>query len=335
MNVLTKKRSRTLKQSSKITNAPAYPSLLQEKASRFLLYWALQLGKMNPGDLYELPLESLREALNCRNDQELKKILVSLVDYKINWELFYKARVESPYIWGFSSLLADCVITKNHAIKYSFSPLMVQELFKPHSYRIFDIEVLMAFKSAYAFKIYQLCGQYYNEEAQYGRTISYTLEDLRILFNVDEAKYSKRYDFIQKVIALPLQEVNEVSSYIAEFKDDNGKPSCRRYWFEIRCREKKPKVKAVVQKSKVDHEREEMLKKLNDVKEKFLSLPAPARKEIREKAISNWALFQIMPEDSRKEFVDQLQTKSDEDFPATYYIEVLEEYLAPTLPLFE
>ncbi len=321
-----------LKQSSKITNAPSYPLLIQEKTSRLLLYWALRGGKvMNPGDIYEIPMESLRESLNCRDDGELKKTLQSLVEYKINWEAFCKRQVDLPYLWGYSSLLADCVITKTHTIKYSYSPLMVQELFKPHSYRIFDIEVLMAFKSGYAFKIYQLSGQYFNVASDMCRTPSYSIDDLRLLFNVGEGKYKNRYDFIRKVIALPLREVNAVGDYITELKDDGGKPSRRMYWFEVRLKDKKLKPRPLLKVDAESVEREKLIFQYQMAQEKFMSLPAAVRLEIREKAINQLPLLEVLNESDRIKHVESLRELADVDFPSHYYYNLVEEYFAPTL----
>ena len=222
---------KTFKQSSKLSHAQSYPSLLQAKAYKYLLWKAM--NSLRQGSIHYIEVQELRRVLNTHDGQQLKDSVEALASIKINWETVGRSDIK----WGWSSLLAGCRLLTDNRFEYSFDPILVAELYRPEQFRIYDLDAMLGFESHYALKIYELALQYYDGSKGWGRTPGMDRRKLRELFNVDEHKYPNNSDFLKKAIASPLKEVNERAEVDVSFHDDQGKPRVRQYWFEARRRE--------------------------------------------------------------------------------------------------
>ena len=222
---------KTLKQSSKLSHAQSYPSLLQAKAYKYLLWKAMRT--LQQGSIHYIEVQELRRVLNTHDGQQLKDSVEALASIKINWESVGRSDVK----WGWSSLLAGCRLLTDNRFEYSFDPILVAELYRPEQFRIYDLDAMLGFESHYALKIYELALQYYDAAKGWGRTPGMDRRKLRELFNVEEHKYPNNGDFLRRAVVAPLREVNERAEVDVSFHDDRGKPRMRQYWFEARRRE--------------------------------------------------------------------------------------------------
>ena len=222
---------KTLKQSSKLSHAQSYPTLLQAKAYKYLLWRAMKT--LCQGSIHYIDVQDLRRVLHTHDSQQLKDSVEALASIKLNWEAVGRSDVK----WGWSSLLAGCRLLEDNRFEYSFDPILIAELYHPEQFRIYDLEAMLGFESHYALKIYELALLYYDSKKGWGRTPGMDRHKLRELFNVEEHKYPNNSDFLKKAVTTPLQEVNARAEVDVTFHDDDGKPRVRQYWFEARRRE--------------------------------------------------------------------------------------------------
>lgn len=222
---------KTLKQSSKLSQAQSYPTLLQTKVYKFLLWKAR--NTIRQGSIHYIGIQELRDVLNTHDGEQLKNSVEALATTKLNWETVGRSNVQ----WGWSSLLAGCRLLADNRFEYSFDPILVSELCRPEQFRIYDLDTMLGFESHYALKVYELTLQYYDSAKGWGRTPSMDRGKLRELLNVDEHKYPNNSDFLKKAVLVPLREVNQRAEVNITFHNDQGKPRARQYWFEARRRD--------------------------------------------------------------------------------------------------
>jgi hypothetical protein len=228
MAVVVRKKQ-LLKQSSKLAQAQSYPTLIQSKGYKYLLYKALET--LRPGSIHECSAYELRQAMGFHDYKELQAAIEGLSAVQIRWETLGRSDV----IWGRSSLLSSCVLLENGNFRYSFDPQTVQELIQPSRYRRLNLELMLGFQSNYALKIYEGAWHFFDPKKRWGRTPGMTRDKLREWLSVPEGCYKTHRDFFRRAVTEPLKEVNARGELVVTFHHDNGKPRARLYWFEVRA----------------------------------------------------------------------------------------------------
>ncbi len=228
MAVVARKKQ-LLKQSSKLAQAQSYPTLIQSKGYKYLLYKALET--LRPGSIHECSAYELRQAMGFHDYRELQIAIEGLSAVQIRWETLGRSDV----VWGRSSLLSSCVLLENGMFRYSFDPQTVQELIQPSRYRRLNLELMLGFQSNYALKIYEGAWHFFDPKKRWGRTPGMTRDKLREWLSVPQGSYKTHRDFFRRAVTEPLKEVNGRGELVVTFHHDNGKPRTRLYWFEVRA----------------------------------------------------------------------------------------------------
>lgn len=116
--------------------------------------------------------------------------------------------------------------------------------------------ILMTFRSYYATRLYQYLLADSNSKRGFKEEWTFTCEELRELFNVEEKQYSRTYNLIQRTIRPALDELNE-SDYVHVWdyrenrkKNVKGKPPIESVSFKIAFFEDRQRKEFFVTKSK-------------------------------------------------------------------------------------
>jgi hypothetical protein len=78
------RKKQLLKQSSKLAQAQSYPTLIQSKGYKYLLYKALET--LRPGSIHECSAYELRQAMGFHDYKELQAAIEGLSAVQIRWE---------------------------------------------------------------------------------------------------------------------------------------------------------------------------------------------------------------------------------------------------------
>lgn len=158
---------------------PELDSLTHTKA---LFLFQLLAGKgVQAGQLYEAPIEVVRDALRCRNDAHLAEELERL-DMKISAEKW------SPTKRGWIRFVSSCV-WGDGVVQWAFDPHFIALLEdRSRGWRFCDFEVLVSFRSLFALRIYLYCAPYVGGAKQV-QPPPLTNPDLRALLGLSPNAY--------------------------------------------------------------------------------------------------------------------------------------------------
>ena len=190
----------TARSSSEMARGETLPTLTKTKAFRGLLLLAESEGEVKPGAIYEVSKNVLRDMLRCNDDQHLAAELNSLADVKVDWSKL------DPEAGGYTRPVSSCWWhTKGDRVKFAFDPQFITAWAdNSNGFRRIQWEVLVAFRSLFAAKIYEYCAMSYER----GRTVNtprLSLSDLRKLLGIAPTAYmgvnsGKLYKDIAKAV---------------------------------------------------------------------------------------------------------------------------------------
>lgn len=190
----------TTRASSEMARGETLPTLTKTKAFRGLLLLAESEGEVKPGAIYEVSKNVLRDLLRCNDDQHLASELNTLADVKVDWSKL------DPEAGGYTRPVSSCWWhTKTDKVKFAFDPQFISAWAdNSNGFRRIQWEVLVAFRSLFAAKIYEYCAVSYER----GRTVStprLLLSDLRKLLGIAPTAYigvnsGKLYKDIAKAV---------------------------------------------------------------------------------------------------------------------------------------
>jgi len=222
----------TVRISNEIARGESLPTLTKTKGFRALLLLAesskLEQGPV-PGDIYEVPFQTLRELLRCNDDEHLKSELEDLAGIKVNW-----SRI-NPDLGGYSIPVSSCIWQiSTGKVLFAFDPQFVkawQDNLK--GFRRINWEVLVSFRSNYAAKIYEYVSVSH-VKGELIRTRRLNTEELREVLAIPTTAYSgnnagRFYQEISKAV----KQVNDAQDgfKIAYRRDGRGGKAV--HWFEV------------------------------------------------------------------------------------------------------
>ena len=217
--------------STDMARGEALPTLTKTKGFRALLLVADSLsgpGGPKPGQIYETPIENIRDLLSCRNDQVLKEEIDGLSAIKVNWA---KIRPDEE---GYTIPVSSCVVNrKTGMIRWAFDPQFITAWADNSlGFRRVKWEILVSFNSNYAAKLYEyLCVSY--DPARLVHTKRIQLAELRELFGVAAGAYvTCPGRFIQEVVKAT-KNVNAAQSGFRVTHARSGRGKTSWHWFEI------------------------------------------------------------------------------------------------------
>lgn len=219
----------TVKLSSKICSAPAFPRLIQSKTVLYVLHRMIPELKQNPEAVGRFDMESLRRVLNYRNCAHLEMALRELEKYVINWE----AAIPTGEKWGETYLFETFNVDTLDDLHVKINPALVNEIVNPQSYKTLNLKTLLSFRSNYALKLYLFCHRYLIEVENYGHTPRLTTDALRQLLACEDQDYPRNYDFIRNAVIRPLKEVCELGHLYVKLNHNKKHVYSRQYIFEI------------------------------------------------------------------------------------------------------
>lgn len=207
----------------------ALPTLTKTKGFRCLLMLAAGQGKPKPGDIYEYPLNTLRDALNCRDDTHLAAELAGLGDLKVNWSRIYPDEV------GFSRPVSSCTWNKQTGIvRWAFDPQFVKVwMDNSKGFETIDWEILVSFSSIYAAKIYEYCAMSH-EVGKHIRTEKLNTDEVRELLAIPPTAYQgKNTGRLYSEIGRATETVNRTKPGFAASYCRANRGRAMRHWWEI------------------------------------------------------------------------------------------------------
>jgi len=186
-------------------------TLLEHHIHNALLAHAF--NEMNTTNVHTISVKALKEYVpSINNTTHLKKMLESLVDTKVEYNIYEKDKID---IWGKFSLLASVRLDKfNKECTYSFPPELIPALSNPRVYAKINLKLQKEYKGGqYGWALYELCWDYKTSISkgatpEVGRTPEKTIQILRKFFGIALDKYKQYKDFNKRVLIPAINEVN-------------------------------------------------------------------------------------------------------------------------------
>ena len=163
--------------------------------------WGPKLGQA--GHVFEIPTGELRKLSgdNQRLRKSLKVLMATLVE------------IEKPDRWRASQLLGPTEVdttSNNGVVRYTF-PVFLTELLKDSTiFAKLDLEVMKAFRSKYAFSLYEAIAR----RVRLRRfTENLTMQEIRDVLGVEDGKLDTYRNLNLRAIQPALEEVNAITPY--------------------------------------------------------------------------------------------------------------------------
>lgn len=208
---------------------PAFSSLTKTKAMVGLVLLTKSLGKeIRAGQKYDASYEDVRDLLNCRDDQHLEQELNTM-------PRSIPASRLIPDEKGYIGLVTTCHWGKSGRVHWEFSSDFVNTILsRDRGYRTVSWEVLVAFNSTYAAKIYLYLCPYIGGGKQI-QPPSLTTAELRELLGVPPEAYpSHASGRLKAEIQRAVRAVNAAADCftVAYHKEgrDRGHEAARHYF---------------------------------------------------------------------------------------------------------
>lgn len=207
------------------------PSLTKTKGFRALLMLAESSGRPKPGEIYEFPQNTLRDALNCRDDAHLEAELTALADLRVNWARIY------PHARGYSRPVSSC-IWSNGIVRWAFDPMFVETwMDNALGFQPIEWEILVSFSSLYAAKIYEYCAMSH-ERGKHVVTKKLNTDEVRELLGVPGSAYEKNSGRLYQEIARATSAVNATKPGFSASYCRANRGRAMRHWWEVEDAEK-------------------------------------------------------------------------------------------------
>ena len=145
-----------------------------------------------------MPVSAFLKNEDSTNHAEVKKAMKSLQNKTIEYE--------DEHIWMSLNLIERPVFTKNQmTVSFRVSPL-IASAFNDFSkgYSKYELETAMSFESVYAMRFYELLSSQKNK-------ITYSIDKLKIMFQIEDKYVGKNNDFIRKVVDKAKEELDKKS----------------------------------------------------------------------------------------------------------------------------
>ena len=187
-------------------------SLLQRRAWNVLL--ANAYNELPNKDIHSVSMVELAAKLgfDSGNQEYLKKVLKSIVDCTVEWNLLNKDNKE---VWGAASLLASAEI-ENGICTYGFAPHLRRQLHNPRIYAKLNLRLQNQFTSKYALVLWEVCFDYFDTDRDKGETPFIPLETFKELMGLEETDYPVYKVLNQSVIKPAINEINDLTAYYVE-----------------------------------------------------------------------------------------------------------------------
>ena len=184
-------------------------SLLQRRAWNVLL--ANAYNELPDTDIHSVSMVELAAKLGFGdgNQEYLKKVLRSIVDCTVEWNILGK---DKELEWGIASLLASVKI-KNGICTYGFAPHLRRQLHNPRVYAKLNLRLQNRFRSRYALVLWEICFDYFDADRQQGETPFLPLGIFKTLMGLDETDYPVFKVLNQSVIKPAIKEINDLTDY--------------------------------------------------------------------------------------------------------------------------
>ena len=187
-------------------------SLLQRRAWNVLLanaYKELPDKEIHCVSMVEL---AAKLGFDSKNDDYLKEILESIVDFKVKWNILGKDKKQE---WGVAHLLAEVRIHDGICF-YQFPHTLRLSLHNPRVYAKLNLRLQNQFTSKYALVLWEVCFDYFDADRQEGETPFIPLETYRELMGVEADEYTTFKSLNQWVIKPAIKEINDLTNYHVE-----------------------------------------------------------------------------------------------------------------------
>ena len=187
-------------------------SLLQRRAWNVLL--ANAYSELPDKDIYTVSMVELSAKLgfNSGNRNYLKKVLRSLVDCTVEWNVLNKDKEEE---WGVASLLASAQI-KDGICTYGFAPHLRLKLHNPRIYAKLNLRLQNRFKNQYALVLWEVCFDYFDTDRDQGETPFIPLETFKDMIGLEPEEYPV-FGFLNRDVIKPaIREINNLTDFYVD-----------------------------------------------------------------------------------------------------------------------
>ena len=184
-------------------------SLLQRRAWNVLL--ANAYNDLPDKDIYTVSMVELSAKLgfNSGNRNYLKKVLRSLVDCTVEWNILGKDKVDE---WGVASLLASARI-KDGICTYGFAPHLRLKLHNPRIYAKLNLRLQNRFKNQYALVLWEVCFDYFDTDRDHGETPFIPLATFKDMIGLKSDEYPV-FGFLNRDVIKPaIKEINDLTDF--------------------------------------------------------------------------------------------------------------------------
>lgn len=145
-----------------------------------------------------MPVSAFLKDGEGNNHSEVKKALLSLNSKVI--------QVEDENTWQALNLVERPLLDKNkYTVSFRISPLIAHAFLDfSKGFSKYELETAMSFESTYAMRFYELLATQKNK-------ITYSIDKLKIMFQIEDKYIGKNNDFVRKVIEKAKTELDKKS----------------------------------------------------------------------------------------------------------------------------
>lgn len=185
-----------------------------------------------------MPVSAFLKDGEGNNHLEVKKALLSLNSKVI--------QVEDEKSWSAFNLIERPNIDKGkYTVSFRISPLIAHAFLDfSKGYSKYELETAMNFESVYAMRFYELLSSQKNK-------ITYSIDKLKIMFQIEDKYVGKNNDFIRKVVDKAKEELDKKSpvSFVYE-KQTLGKKIIGIHFYPLKIPENRDPVLEALQLKK-------------------------------------------------------------------------------------
>jgi plasmid replication initiation protein len=162
----------------------------------------------------EMPISAFMKDEKDENYSRAKKALMALNEKRMEYE--------DENEWKPIRLIELPKLDKRGMVKFVLHKEIYQAILDfSHGFRKYELATAMSFDSVYTMRFYELL-------SGKNKPITYTIEDLKIMFGVHE-KYKLVGDFLRYVVGRAKKELDEKAPFSFEFKQEKVKGSKKVY----------------------------------------------------------------------------------------------------------
>ena len=167
-------------------------------------------------DIHKITFAEIKKYLGYTNQinfKHIRKSLYSLLNFKIEWDIFDEETGEETM--GGSTLLASYEFKKG-ICEFAFAPHMRRRLLADTLYTKINLRLQNLFSGKYSLRMYELAKEFYREKEGLGETRFIPIDKFRKYLGIQDGKINMFKVFKRDILTPSVEEINRISDVYVE-----------------------------------------------------------------------------------------------------------------------